>query len=345
MEDSSLSSPLVSAVVATYTKSEGRMPHASINFVTCHDGFSLQDLVSYNDKHNEANGENNQDGANDNNSWNCGAEGPTDDQAITALRAQQRRNFMATLLLSAGVPMLLAGDEFGHTQHGNNNTYCQDNETTWLNWNLSDEQRDFLRFVRSVIHIRRTQPVFQRRKFFQGRTIDGTDVPDISWFQPSGKEMTDEDWNAGYTQCLGVRFPGDLIGDVNERNEPITGDSVVLLVNAHHEAIPFRLPSRGESQEWERLIDTADPEAESIKRKGGEQYKIQGRSMVILRSKPPKPTAMPELISPKAGARLHPPPDQQASAKLGETHNIVGALQNGAEVTTAQDAQKILPAS
>ncbi|MDN5942734.1 MAG: glycogen debranching protein GlgX, partial [Nitrospira sp.] len=204
-------------------KSEGRMPHASINFVTCHDGFSLQDLVSYNDKHNEANGENNQDGANDNNSWNCGAEGPTDDQAIVALRAQQRRNFMATMLLSAGVPMLLAGDEFGHTQHGNNNTYCQDNETTWLSWNLSDEQRDFLRFVRTVIHIRRTQPVFQRRKFFQGRTIDGNDVPDISWFQPSGKEMTDEDWNAGYTQCLGVRFPGDLIGDVNERNEPITG--------------------------------------------------------------------------------------------------------------------------
>jgi len=274
-------------------KSDGRKPHASINFVTCHDGFPLHDLVSYNDKHNDANGENNQDGANDNNSWNCGAEGPTDDPSITALRAQQKRNFMATLLLSAGVPMILAGDEIGHTQHGNNNTYCQDNDTAWLNWNLTDEQRAFLRFVRSVIHIRQTQPVFQRRKFFEGRQIDGADVPDISWFQPSGVEMSDEAWNAGYTQCLGVRLPGDLIGDVNERDEPITGDSIVLLINAHHETIPFTLPFRGKSQEWERLIDTADPEAESIKRKGGEQYEIKGRSMVILRSKPPQFEKLP----------------------------------------------------
>jgi len=269
-------------------KGDGRKPYASINFVTCHDGFPLQDLVSYNDKHNEANGENNQDGTNDNHSWNCGAEGPTDDPAVNALRAQQKRNFMATLLLSAGVPMILAGDEIGHTQHGNNNAYCQDNETTWLNWNITDEQRAFLNFVRSVIDIRQTQPVFQRRKFFQGREIDGADVPDISWFQPSGEEMSDEDWNAGYTQCLGVRLPGDLIGDVNERGDPITGDSIVLLVNAHHEPIPFTLPLRGAEQEWERLIDTADPEAKSIKRKGGEQYEIQGRSMVILRSKPPQ---------------------------------------------------------
>ena len=151
--------------------------------------------------------------------------------------------------------MLLAGDELGHSQNGNNNTDRQDNELTWLNWNLTDEQRAFLRFVQSVIHIRRTQPVFQRRKFFQGRTVDGADVPDISWFQPSGGEMSDEDWNAGYSQCLGVRFPGDLIGDVTERGEPITGDSIVLLVNAHHEAMLFALPSRSESQEWERLVE------------------------------------------------------------------------------------------
>ncbi|HSL02756.1 MAG TPA: hypothetical protein VK901_04370, partial [Nitrospiraceae bacterium] len=156
----------------------------------------------------------------------------------------------------------------------------------WLNWNISDEQRAFLRFVQLIINIRRTQPVFQRRKFFQGRKIDGADVPDISWFQPSGEEMTDEAWNAGYTQCLGVRLPGDLIGDVNERSEPIRGDSIVLLINAHHEAIPFKLPSRGQGQEWERLIDTGDPEAESVERKGGEEYEIKGRSMVILRSKP-----------------------------------------------------------
>ena len=267
-------------------KGDGRKPYASINFLTCHDGFSLHDLVSYNEKHNIANGENNQDGTNDNHSWNCGAEGPTDDLAITALRAQQKRNFMVTLLLSAGVPMILAGDEIGHTQHGNNNTYCQDNDISWLNWNLTDEQRAFLHFTKSVINIRHTQPVFQRRKFFQGRTIDGADVSDISWFQPSGEEMSDEAWNAVDTQCLGVRFPGDFIGDVTERGEPIIGDSVVLLVNAHHEAMAFTLPSHNKSQEWERLIDTTDPEAACVKLKGGEQYGVKGRSMVVLRSTP-----------------------------------------------------------
>jgi glycogen operon protein len=289
-------------------KSDGRKPYSSINFITCHDGFSLHDLVSYNDKHNDANGENNQDGTNDNNSWNCGAEGPTDDPAINRARAQQKRNFIATLLLSAGVPMILAGDEIGHTQQGNNNPYCQDNDITWLNWDITDEQREFFHFVRSVIHIRQTQPVFQRRKFFQGRRIEGADVPDISWFQPSGEEMSDEDWNAGYTQCLGVRFPGDLIGDVNERGEPIIGDSIVLLVNAHHEAIPFTLPSRDEEPEWERLIDTADPETETMKRKGGEQYEIKGRSMVILRSKAPQPAepSRPDVAG-SAGALESPP--------------------------------------
>lgn len=299
-------------------KGDGRKPNASINFITCHDGFPLHDLVSYNEKHNDANGESNQDGTNDNHSWNCGAEGPTDDPAINALRAQQKRNFMATLLLSAGVPMILAGDEIGHTQHGNNNAYCQDSETTWLNWNITDEQRAFLNFVRSVIDIRQTQPVFQRRKFFQGRRVEGADVPDISWFQPSGEEMVDEDWNAGYTQCLGVRLPGDLIGDVNERGDPITGDSIVLLVNAHHEPIPFTLPKRGAEQVWERLIDTADPEAKIIKRKGGEQYEIQGRSMVILRSKPPQSAELHNAevgerrstsrSQPKAAPILHPVP-------------------------------------
>ena len=279
-------------------KDEGRKPYASINFITCHDGFTLNDLVSYNEKHNQANGENNQDGANDNNSWNCGAEGPTDDQGINALRAQQRRNFMATLLLSAGVPMILAGDESGHSQQGNNNAYCQDNELTWLNWDLSQEQQAFLRFVRQVIALRRAEPVFQRRKFFQGRHVDGADVPDISWFQPSGEEMSDETWGAGFSQCLGVRFPGDLIGDVNERGEPIVGNSIVLLVNAHHEPIPFTLPLRGESEDWERLIDTADPAAEPAKYSGSEPYTIQGRSMALLRSNAPtKPDESPAAVA------------------------------------------------
>lgn len=269
-------------------KNDGRKPYASINFITCHDGFTLHDLVSYNEKHNEANGENNQDGAKDNYSWNCGAEGPTDDLTITALRAQQKRNFMTTLLLSAGVPMILAGDELCHTQQGNNNAYCQDNELTWLDWSMSEEKSNFLTFVRALVDIRKSNPVFQRRKFFQGRPVDGADVPDISWFQPSGEEMSDDAWNAGFSQCLGVRFPGDLIGDVNERGEPITGDSIVLLANAHHEAIPFILPSRDNGQEWERLIDTADPLAERTKYKGHTSYDLQGRSMSVFRSKPPR---------------------------------------------------------
>ena len=267
-------------------KDDGRKPYASINFITCHDGFTLEDLVSYNEKHNEANGENNQDGANDNNSWNCGAEGPTDDPNILALRRQQKRNFMTTLLLSAGVPMVLGGDEICHSQKGNNNAYCQDNELTWLDWNLTDEQRQFFEFVRSIVHIRKTNPVFQRRKFFQGRSPDGTDEADISWFQPSGEEMSEEAWNTGYGQCLGVRLPGDLIGDVNERGEPITGDSIVLLVNAHHETVPFTLPSRDGGSGWERLIDTAESVNDPIIVPGGKQYDVKGRSMVVLRSHP-----------------------------------------------------------
>ncbi len=275
---------------------DGRKPYASISFVTCHDGFTLHDLVSYNEKHNEANGENNQDGANDNHSWNCGAEGPTDDPAINALRAQQKCNFMATLLLSAGVPMILAGDEFGHTQRGTNNAYCQDNDLTWLNWNITDEQREFMDFVRTLIGFRRTQPVFQRRKFFRGRHIEGADVPDISWFQPTGEEMSDEAWNSGFAQCLGVRLPGDLIGDVDERGEPIIGDSIVLLVNAHHEPVRFTLPSRGENREWERQIDTADPAAKAIRIKENDQYEVRGRSLVVLRAKPPAQTGSPALV-------------------------------------------------
>ncbi|MGZ8487555.1 MAG: glycogen debranching protein GlgX, partial [Candidatus Binatia bacterium] len=213
-------------------QSDGRKPYASINFITCHDGFNLQDLVGYNEKHNEANGENNQDGANDNNSWNCGVEGPTDDPAVNALRWQQKRNLIATLLLSQGVPMLLAGDELSHTQQGNNNTYCQDNELTWLDWELTDEQQDFLAFVKQMISIRRSHPVFQRRKFFQGRPIFGADESDITWFEPSGKPMGEEAWSAGFNQCFGVRMPGDLIGEVDDRGQEIKGDSILILMNA-----------------------------------------------------------------------------------------------------------------
>jgi glycogen operon protein len=260
----------------------GRLPHASINFITCHDGLTLHDLVSYNDKHNEANGEGNRDGANDNNSWNCGAEGPTDDPAIRALRARQKRNLIATLFLSQGVPMLLGGDELSHTQQGNNNAYCQDNERTWLNWELDEEQRAFLDFVRKVARVWREQPVFQRRRFFQGRSIRGTDIKDLSWLAPSGEEMDDEAWGAGFIKCLGVRLAGDLIGDVDERGERIVGDTLLLLLNAHHEAIPFTLPRHKEGQHWEKLLDTFDPAAAGFEE--GQAFRLEGRSLAVFRT-------------------------------------------------------------
>jgi isoamylase len=264
-------------------QSDGRKPYASINFITCHDGFTLHDLVSYNDKHNEANGENNQDGANDNNSWNCGAEGPTDDPDINALRWQQKRNLISTLLLSQGVPMLLAGDELSHTQQGNNNAYCQDNDITWLNWELNDAQQSFCDFVRSVLYLQRTQPVFQRRKFFQGRAIHGEGIQDITWFDPSGEDMCEEAWKAEYVRCLGMQLAGDLVGDVDERGEPIAGDTILLLMNAHYEAIPFLLPPLPEGHQWERLLDTAEP-GEPLKYTSGQPYALHGRSMAVLRT-------------------------------------------------------------
>ncbi len=260
----------------------GRLPHASINFISCHDGFTLQDLVSYNDKHNEANGESNQDGSNDNNSWNCGVEGPTDDPAIRKLCAQQKRNLIATLFLSQGVPMICGGDELGHTQNGNNNGYCQDNELTWLNWELNEEQQAFLEFVRKVIRIWREQPVFQRRKFFLGRPIHGSDIKDISWFEPSGQEMSDESWNTGFVRCLGVRLAGDVIGDHDERGEPIVGDTLLLLLNAHHEAIPFTLPETKTEHHWEILLDTADVPTTAKHNGQDGKYPLQARSLAVL---------------------------------------------------------------
>jgi glycogen operon protein len=274
-------------------QNDGRKPSASINFITCHDGFTLHDLVSYNDKHNEANGENNQDGANDNNTWNCGAEDPSDDPAINARRWQQQRNFLTTLLLSQGVPMLLAGDEFSHTQQGSNNTYGQDNERTWLNWELSAEQQAFYDFVRSVIQLERTQPVFQRRKFFLGRPIRGEGILDISWFEPSGEEMTEEAWNTGDARCLGVRFAGDLIGETDEKGDPIVGDTILLMMNAHHDAIPFTLPALKDDQQWERLLETAEGSVTLSPVNGQQPYELPGRSMAVLRTRaqPPEPTA------------------------------------------------------
>jgi glycogen operon protein len=264
---------------------DGRKPYASINFVTCHDGFSLQDLVSYNEKHNEANGEENRDGANDNNSWNCGFEGSTDNPEVIKLRERQKRNLIVTLMLSQGVPMLLGGDELSHTQQGNNNTYCQDNELTWLHWDLDEPEQRFLAFVKKVVRIWQTQPVFQRRKFFKGRSIRGTDIKDISWLAPDGKDMTDEAWQAGFVKCLGVRLAGDLIGDTTERGERIVGDTVLVLMNAHHEPIAFTLPLMKECQYWERFFDTADDTLNGTAFHENTAYDLQGRSVVVFRTR------------------------------------------------------------
>ncbi|MBC7815446.1 MAG: glycogen debranching enzyme GlgX, partial [Planctomycetaceae bacterium] len=266
-----------------------RRPSASINFITCHDGFNLHDLVSYNEKHNQANGEDNRDGTNDNESWNCGAEGTTGDPGINSLRERQKRNMLGTLLLSQGVPMLLAGDELGQTQHGNNNCYCQDNETSWLKWDLSEPQQQMLQFVRGVVALRKTQPVFCRQKFFQGRSIRGKegDLSDVAWIGTDGKEVSDEVWNAGFVKCVGLYMNGKLIGELNEQGEPIEGDTVLLLLNAHHDSVPFMLPVPLANAFWEPLMDTAQFPGQLSDTKGGSQYKILGRSIALLRLSTP----------------------------------------------------------
>jgi len=260
---------------------DGRKPYASINFVTCHDGFTLQDLVSYNSKHNEANGEENRDGADDNRSWNCGAEGPTDDPAIIALRERQKRNLMATLLLSQGVPMICAGDELGHGQNGSNNAYCQDNDITWFDWDLDESREKFLDFVAKLVGLRKTQPVFQRRRFFKGRPIRG--VKDITWLAPDGDEMNEADWDAGSTRCVGVRLAGDLIDEVDEDGDRIVGETILMLLNAHHEPVPFALPAHPAERHWELLLDTADTDAEASFHEGREPYSLQGRAVAVFR--------------------------------------------------------------
>ena len=261
----------------------GRRPYASINFVTAHDGFTLADLVSYNDKHNEANRENNRDGENHNLSWNCGVEGPTTDRRIVELRARQRRNLMATLMMSIGVPMISGGDEVGRTQHGNNNAYCQDNETSWTRWDLSAEQRDFLEFTRRLIRIWKQNPVLRRRKFLQGRRIRGIDAADISWLDPSGSEMTDDTWSSPDVRSLGMRLNGDAIDEADERGERVVGDTLLVLFNSRDDAQPFTLPAEEQADGWEILVDTADPWTPARRLRGGDRYELQPRSVAVLR--------------------------------------------------------------
>ncbi|MFO1020635.1 MAG: hypothetical protein U0903_08060 [Planctomycetales bacterium] len=241
----------------------------------------MTDLVSYNHKHNEANGERNQDGESHNLSWNCGVEGATTSPTIQFLREQQRRNFLATLFLSQGVPMIRSGDELGHTQRGNNNAYCQDNEINWLNWDLTDEQRRLFRFVCRLSHVWRDHPVLQRRHFFQGRQIRGANVKDILWLTPEGQEMTDADWHAGYVRCLGVRLDGEMLQEVDERGRQIVGKTLLLLLNAHHRELPFTLYATDEHSHWSLLLDTAFLEHRRMNEMGGKKYLLQARSMAL----------------------------------------------------------------
>jgi glycogen operon protein len=262
----------------------GRRPSASINFITAHDGFTLRDLVSYNEKHNEANGEENRDGESHNNSWNCGVEGPTDDPEINRLRIRQQRNLLATLLLSQGVPMLLVGDERNRTQGGNNNAYCQDNEIGWFDWRLDDTGRALLEFTRQLIDIRATHPVLQRRKFFQGRSIHGQNVHDVEWLRPDGEEMDDDEWENGLVRSFAMLINGRAMNEVDERGAPIADDVLLMLFNAHHEPLSFILPNRDGGAPWETLIDTYAPDNLPALLPG-EAYEVQGRSMVVLRQR------------------------------------------------------------
>jgi len=265
----------------------GRRPYASINFVTSHDGFCLHDLVSYGEKHNEANQDGNQDGERHNLSWNCGVEGPSNDAEIVAMRQRQKRNFLATLLFSQGVPMLLGGDEIGRTQQGNNNAYCQDNEIVWLNWELSDADRDLLAFVQRIVHLRKQHPAFRRRSFFQGRSVKGADVMDVIWFNPDGREMSEEEWDHEFARCLGAYLAGDALDEQDERGRLVDDDDFLLLLNAHHEEIPFLLPAFQARVHWEVLLDTSH--SSGLAPDGlypvGDAYPLQGRSLALLRQR------------------------------------------------------------
>jgi isoamylase len=267
-------------------ETSGRRPVASVNFVTCHDGFTLRDLVSYDRKHNEANGDGNRDGSDDNRSWNCGAEGPTDDPAVNELRARQVRNFLVTLFCSQGVPMLLAGDEMGRSQRGNNNAYCQDNDISWVDWEASGKQEDLIDFTCALSELRRAHPVFRRRRFFSGQPAPARDglggLQDIVWLTPAGLEMTDADWHTGYARSLGVFLNGDAITEPGPWGEEVRDQSFLLLFNANREPETFTLPGGRLGLGWEVLVDTAGGGTAAGAR-AGPSIELTGRSVMVLR--------------------------------------------------------------
>jgi isoamylase len=264
---------------------DGRRPSASINFVTAHDGFTLNDLVSYNEKHNEANLEDNHDGTDDNRSWNCGVEGPTDDPEVNALRERQLRNFLVTLLCSQGVPMLLGGDELARTQHGNNNAYCQDNELSWFDWELDERRQRLLDFTRRLVHFRLAHPVFHRTQFLTGDSPLGSGLPDSWWFRPDGRKMTRRDWGSEELRAIGLFLNGEEIPARTREGEHVTDETFVVLFNAHSDPITFLLPPRRFGQRWKLELSTAEPDAEEGGRSWAarEQIELEARSLVLLR--------------------------------------------------------------
>jgi isoamylase len=263
----------------------GRRPYASINFVTSHDGFCLQDLVSYNEKHNIANGEGNRDGDNHNCSWNCGVEGETSNPEIIALREKQKRNFIATLILSQGVPMLRGGDELSHTQHGNNNAYCQDNEISWLNWELDERRQEFLEFCQKAIQIWREHPVLKRRKFFHGRPIRGSGAKDLAWLLPDGSEVTDVDWNSEAVNCMGMRLNGEMVDEFDERGRRIIGETLLVVLNARNISVRFAMPTHKPHERWAPILDSAEVRPKSVWLSMGECYELQPQSLTVLQLK------------------------------------------------------------
>jgi len=260
----------------------GKAPYASINFITAHDGFTLNDMVSYSSKHNEANGEGNRDGTDNNMSWNCGAEGPTEDEEINELRERQKRNFLATLFLSQGVPMLLGGDEISRTKNGNNNSYCQDNENSWYNWNLDEKAKTLLKYCQKLIELRRAHPVLRRRKYFWGRPIFGG--KELRWMRCDGKEMGEQDWGASWVRCLGLLFRGNLTDEIDMKGKVVVDDSFFLILNAYHEDISFSMPKSIFAGTWDVLIDTTLSQIATSRDsiKGGQAYQVKGRSLVLL---------------------------------------------------------------
>ena len=292
---------------------QGRRPSATVNFITAHDGFTLHDLVSYNDKHNEANGEDNRDGINENDSWNCGAEGETDDPEVLQLRARQKRNLLATLLLSQGVPMLLAGDEMGNTQYGNNNAYCQDSEIAWIKWDQADPY--LIAFVQLLTRLRRDHPVFRRPHFFRNREVPGTQVRDIVWLNPEGREQRDDDWHYPEARCLGFLLGGDageLFYSTGGRQE--LDDGFIVLMNAFHLGLGFSLPPDEMGRRWEVVFDTARDGSVGEVFQAATVYPLESRSVVVLIRRDPLQVAPRPTGERSAQVEVAEPESVMASA-------------------------------